>query len=90
MKIDSKNITLHCLKQLSLLVKQGNAPYRERNTTVIVDICGEGIQGNLTCTFGTIKTLSAFYGRMSYTTCKKDPMKTASCSIDVTSKVAAL
>ena len=27
---------------------------------------------------------------MSYTTCKKDPMKTASCSIDVTSKVAAL
>ena len=86
----SFNLAAYLACDRACAFKIGDVPYPERNTTVIVDICGEEIQGNLTCTFGTIKTLSAFYGRMSYTTCKLDPMESASCSTDITSKVAAM
>ena len=81
----SEEIKNFCCKYLT-----GDIPYPERNTTVVLDICSEGNTGNLTCSYGTIKVLSAFYGRMSYTTCNKNPMKTNNCSLDITVKVQAM
>jgi hypothetical protein len=56
-----------------------------------MDTCG-GTNGNLTCIFGTIKVLSAFWGRKSFTVCPAaaSAMKSNNCSLDITTKVEEL
>jgi hypothetical protein len=58
------------------------------NTTSV--ICPEGTTQNLTCAFGQMKVFSAFYGRMSYNTCKFYPMRTANCFMNVLAKIAPM
>jgi hypothetical protein len=56
----------------------------------VVDVCGENASGNLSCSFGAIKVLSAFYGRTSYNTCKQDPMNTYNCKLDILTNVGEM
>ena len=54
------------------------------------DICIEGTYGILKCINGKIKVLLAFYGRMSYITCKSSAMNTNRCFLDVSAKIVQM
>ncbi len=64
--------------------------YDERGKTLTLDSCSENTVTNIACSFGRVKIVSAFYGRLSSTTCPDLPVLTTACNLDVTDRVKAV